>query len=119
MYVDVSSSMNVRSATNACPLGYQMPACFMAAVRHNRPTIIIYGGTIQPGNRHLDCPSLGKKSGDPISLGDTFESFGALTIGQVSDAEHEDVIRHACPGAGACGGEQRVAVTRKLQTADQ
>lgn len=91
-----------------------MPACFMAAVRHNRPTIIIYGGTIQPGKRHMDCPSLGVKSGDPISLGDTFESFGALTTGKVSGEQHEDVVKHACPGVGACGGELSCFAAREL-----
>lgn len=53
-----------------------MPGCLMAAVRHNRPTIIVYGGTIQAGVRHLDCPAMGYKEGDPVNISDAFESFG-------------------------------------------
>src|SRR4051812_49397952 len=69
-----------------------MPGCFMAAVRHNRPTIIVYGGTIQPGARHLgensafwllkllisliDCPSMGKQKGGTVNISDAFESYG-------------------------------------------
>jgi dihydroxyacid dehydratase/phosphogluconate dehydratase len=48
----------------------------MAAARHNRPTIIVYGGTIQPGVRHVDCPHLGYKAGDTVNISDAFESFG-------------------------------------------
>ncbi|KAJ7902008.1 dihydroxy-acid dehydratase [Mycena olivaceomarginata] len=59
-----------------------MPGCFMAAARHNRPTIIVYGGTIQAGTRHV----------------------GAYMMGKITEEERFDVVRHACPGAGACGG---------------
>ena len=41
-----------------------MPGCMMAAARHNRPTIIVYGGTIQPGVRQVDCPNMGFKKGE-------------------------------------------------------
>ncbi|KAG7446326.1 dihydroxy-acid and 6-phosphogluconate dehydratase [Guyanagaster necrorhizus] len=81
-----------------------MPGCLMAAVRHNRPTVIVYGGTIQAGIRHVDCPSMGYKKGGTVNISDAFESYGAFTIGQISDEERFDVVRHACPGAGACGG---------------
>lgn len=54
----------------------------MAAVRHNKPTVIVYGGTIQAGKRHLDCPAVGAKAGDPLSIGDAFEQFGAYTVGK-------------------------------------
>lgn len=53
-----------------------MPGCFMAAARHNRPTIIVYGGTIQPGIRHVDCPSMGTTKGGKVNISDAFESFG-------------------------------------------
>jgi len=76
----------------------------MAAVRYNRPTIIIYGGTIQVGTRHVDCPSMGYKSGDTVNISDAFESFGAYTVGKITEEQRFDVVRHACPGAGACGG---------------
>ncbi|GLB37650.1 putative dehydratase family protein [Lyophyllum shimeji] len=81
-----------------------MPGCFMAAARHNRPTIIVYGGTIQAGTRHVDCPSMGYKKGGTVNISDAFESYGAYAIGKISDEERFDVVRHACPGAGACGG---------------
>ncbi|KDN37503.1 hypothetical protein RSAG8_10102, partial [Rhizoctonia solani AG-8 WAC10335] len=81
-----------------------MPGCLMAALRHNRPTILVYGGTIQAGIRHVDCPALGFKKGDTVNIADAFESFGAYKTGQISDEERFDVVRHACPGAGACGG---------------
>ncbi|KAJ6587169.1 dihydroxy-acid/6-phosphogluconate dehydratase [Mycena vulgaris] len=81
-----------------------MPGCFMAAARHNRPTIIVYGGTIQAGTRHLDCPSMGYQKGGTVNISDAFESYGAYTVGKITDEERFDVVRHACPGAGACGG---------------
>jgi len=100
-----------------------MPGCLMAAARHNRPTIIIYGGTIQPGVRRIDCPSMGFKQGGTVNISDAFESFGntpfywlklspliyltmkgAFAVGKISEEERFDVVRHACNGAGACGG---------------
>jgi len=101
-----------------------MPGCAIAAFRMNRPTVIIYGGTIQAGVRHVDCPALGFKKGDPVNIGEAFESYGmsstgpytlpniilsslnagAYATGKISDEERLDVIRHACPGSGACGG---------------
>ena len=81
-----------------------MPGCLMAAVRHNRPTIIVYGGTIQPGKRHVDCPAVGAKQGDDMTAVDAFESYGAFVTGKISEEERFDVVRHSCPGPGACGG---------------
>ncbi|KAG8812040.1 hypothetical protein FRC19_003418, partial [Serendipita sp. 401] len=81
-----------------------MPGCAIAAARHNRPTIMIYGGTIQAGRRHLDCPSMGFKKGDTVNIADAFESWGAYTTSKISEEERMDVVRHACPGAGSCGG---------------
>ncbi|PSS38029.1 hypothetical protein PHLCEN_2v114 [Hermanssonia centrifuga] len=81
-----------------------MPGCLMAAARHNRPTIIVYGGTIQPGVRHVDCPALGYKKGDDMTAVDAFESYGAFAVGKISEEERFDVVRHSCPGPGACGG---------------
>jgi dihydroxy-acid dehydratase len=48
----------------------------MAAARHNRPTIIVYGGTIQAGVRQVDCEPLGFKAGDPVNIGQSFETWG-------------------------------------------
>jgi len=76
----------------------------MAAARHNRPTIIVYGGTIQHGVRNVDCPALGHKKGDDMNVADAFESYGAFAVGKISEQERFDVVRYSCPGAGACGG---------------
>lgn len=81
-----------------------MPGCLMAAVRHNRPTIIVYGGTIQPGTRHVDCPAFGAKKGDDMTAVDAFESYGAFVTGKITEEERFDVVRHSCPGPGGCGG---------------
>lgn len=61
----------------------------MAAFRINRPTIIIYGGTIQPGVRHLDCPALGFKKGDPVNIGEAFESYGLSSTESASRTESD------------------------------
>lgn len=90
--------------TRLCRCDKNMPGCLMAAVRHNRPTIIVYGGTIQPGVRHVDCPALGKKAGDNMTAVDAFESYGAFVTGKITEEERFDVVRHSCPGPGACGG---------------
>lgn len=81
-----------------------MPATVMAALRHNRPTICVYGGTIQHGVRKVDCPALGHKQGDDMNIADAFESYGAFAVGKISEEERFDVVRNSCPGAGACGG---------------
>ncbi|KAN0091131.1 Dihydroxy-acid/6-phosphogluconate dehydratase [Tylopilus felleus] len=81
-----------------------MPGVLMAAARHNRPTIIVYGGTIQVGTRHVDCPSMGFKKGGTVNIADAFESYGAYTVGLINDEERLDVVKHSCPGPGACGG---------------
>jgi len=81
-----------------------MPGCAIAAARHNRPTVIVYGGTIQAGQRHVDCPAMGYKKGDTVNISDAFESFGAYTVGKIDDEQRFDVVRHACPGPGSCGG---------------
>ena len=57
-----------------------MPGCLMAAARHNRPTIIVYGGTIQPGVRNVDCAFLGHKKGDNMNVADAYESYGESAL---------------------------------------
>ncbi len=71
-----------------------MPGCVMAMARLNRPSIMIYGGTIKPGffnNEKLDIVS-------------AFQCYGQFIAGQISEDERQEIVRHACPGAGACGG---------------
>ena len=68
-----------------------MPACVMAMARLNRPSVFVYGGTIQPGAKRRDIISV-------------FEAVGAHAGGTVDDAELLEVEQTAIPGPGACGG---------------
>ncbi|MGO4222531.1 dihydroxy-acid dehydratase [Lysobacter sp. TAF61] len=83
-----------------------IPAAAMAAARMDIPTVILYGGTIMPGH----CPSkqgeasLGE-SDRPLTVQDVFEAVGAHSAGRIDDAELHRIESHACPGAGACGGQ--------------
>src|SRR5881398_727128 len=72
-----------------------IPGAAMALLRLNVPGVILYGGSILPG-RH---------NGRDISIQDVFEAVGANARGRMSDAELLDIEDHACPGAGACGGQ--------------
>lgn len=71
-----------------------MPGCLMAMARLNRPSLMIYGGTIQAGKLH-------NKAIDVVSA---FQCYGEFLSGKITDKERKDIIEHACPGAGACGG---------------
>ncbi|VEU20781.1 DEKNAAC101707 [Brettanomyces naardenensis] len=75
-----------------------MPGVLMAFARHNRPSIMVYGGTIQPG--HGTCSGVP----DKLDIVSAFQSYGAYLAKDISEEQREDVIRHACPGPGACGG---------------
>jgi dihydroxy-acid dehydratase len=72
-----------------------MPGCVMAMGRLNRPSIMVYGGTIRAG-----CTT-GHSKLDIVSA---FQSYGQYLAGSISDEERQDIVRHSCPGAGACGG---------------
>jgi dihydroxy-acid dehydratase len=71
-----------------------MPGCLIAMGRLNRPALMVYGGTIKPGH-------LGSRTLDIISA---FQSYGEFIAGKTDDHTRADVIRHSCPGPGACGG---------------
>ena len=71
-----------------------MPGCLMAMGRLNRPSLMIYGGTIKPG--HYKDKTL-----DIVSA---FQSYGEYIAHTIDDDERFQVVRHACPGPGACGG---------------
>lgn len=72
-----------------------MPGVLMAMGRVNRPSIMVYGGTIKPG-----C----SKSGATIDIVSAFQAYGQYITGQITEEQRYDIIRHACPGQGACGG---------------
>jgi dihydroxy-acid dehydratase len=71
-----------------------MPGSVMAMARLNRPSIMVYGGTIRPG----------KLNGEDLDVVSAFESYGQYLSDDISKEEMKEVLRHACPGAGACGG---------------
>jgi dihydroxy-acid dehydratase len=66
----------------------------MAMGRLNRPAIMVYGGTIAAGHYQ----------GQDLNIVSAFEALGQKIAGQLSEADFKGIIRHACPGAGACGG---------------
>ena len=71
-----------------------MPGCLIAMGRLNRPSLMIYGGTIRAGhanNQALDIVS-------------AFQCYGEFIAGRINDAQRREIVRHSCPGAGACGG---------------
>jgi dihydroxy-acid dehydratase len=72
-----------------------IPGAAMALLRLNVPGVILYGGSILPG----------RYKGRDITIQDVFEAVGAHSRGRISDAELRDIEDHACPGAGACGGQ--------------
>ena len=71
-----------------------MPGCVMAMARVNRPALMVYGGTIQPG-----C--LGEEKLDIVSA---FQSYGQYLTKSISDEQRQEIVERSCPGAGACGG---------------
>jgi dihydroxy-acid dehydratase len=73
-----------------------MPGTLMAMARFNRPAIMIYGGTIKPGHSN----KLG-----PVLVSHCFELHGGVANGSVDKETLDEVVKHACPGSGACGGQ--------------
>lgn len=71
-----------------------MPGCVIAMGRLNRPALMIYGGTIRPG-----C-----LNGQKLDVVSAFQSYGEYLAGKITDEQRRAIIRHACPGPGACGG---------------
>lgn len=71
-----------------------MPGMCMAMIRLNRPSIMVYGGTIASGNYKE------KK----LNIVSAFEALGEKYAGKISDEDYKGIIKNACPGAGACGG---------------
>ena len=71
-----------------------MPGALMAMIRLNRPSILVYGGTIASGC-HND---------KPLDVVSAFEAWGQKVAGTIDNKEYKEIIKKACPGAGACGG---------------
>jgi dihydroxy-acid dehydratase len=73
-----------------------MPGVIIAMGRLNRPALMIYGGTIKPGYTTTDHK--------PVDIVSAFQSYGQFLAGRIDESERQDVVTHACPGPGACGG---------------
>lgn len=71
-----------------------MPGCLIAMGRLNRPAIMVYGGTIKPGNYR----------NEKLDIVSAFQCYGQYLSGEISDEERGEIVRRSCPGAGACGG---------------
>ena len=71
-----------------------MPGSVIAMARLNRPALMVYGGTIRAGFAQ----------GKPRDIISAFQSYGEYLAGTITDEQRLDIVRHACPGAGACGG---------------
>jgi len=71
-----------------------MPGALIAMGRLNRPAIMVYGGTIKPGNLN----------GQTLDIVSAFQSYGEYLAGKINDDERQAIVEKSCPGAGACGG---------------
>ncbi|KAJ5777605.1 dihydroxy-acid dehydratase [Penicillium odoratum] len=74
-----------------------MPGVMMAMGRINRPSLMVYGGSIKPG-----CAVT--QGGEDIDIVSAFQAYGQFIAKEITEPQRFDVIRHACPGEGACGG---------------
>lgn len=74
-----------------------MPGVLMAMGRVNRPSLMVYGGTIKPG-----CAAT--QNNADIDIVSAFQAYGQFLTKEITEPQRFDVIRHACPGEGACGG---------------
>src|SRR5260221_7594455 len=87
-----AASVDGLIAIGACDKN--MPGAMIAIARLNIPSIFVYGGTIKPGHHN----------GEDLTIVSTFEAVGQYCAHRISEEELLEVERHACPGAGACGG---------------
>ncbi len=71
-----------------------MPGCVMAMARLNRPSIMVYGGSIKPGHHN----------GAKLDIISAFQAYGQFIVETITDDERQQIIEKSCPGAGACGG---------------
>ncbi|PJZ47003.1 dihydroxy-acid dehydratase [Leptospira brenneri] len=71
-----------------------MPGAIMAMARLNRPSIMVYGGTINGGHH----------KGEKLNIVSAFEAYGKKINGKITEEDFKEVIKNSCPGPGACGG---------------
>jgi len=90
----VVQAMNYDGLVSVVGCDKNMPGALMAMIRLNRPSVMVYGGTIASGcykDKKLDVVS-------------AFEAWGEKVAGTMNEEDYKGVIQNACPGAGACGG---------------
>ena len=93
----IETACNAQSMDGVVAVGgcdKNMPGAMIAIARMNIPAIFVYGGTIKPG----------RYNGKDLTLVSAFEAVGRFSAHQIDEAELLEVERHACPGAGSCGG---------------
>jgi len=71
-----------------------MPGVVIAMGRINRPSLMVYGGTIKPGHWHNQT----------LDIVTAFQSYGEFIAGKIDDKDRQQIVEHTCPGPGACGG---------------
>ncbi len=71
-----------------------MPGVVIAMGRINRPSLMVYGGTIKPGHWHNET----------LDIVSAFQSYGEFIAGKIDDQSRQQIVEHTCPGPGACGG---------------
>ncbi len=93
--IETNASSQYYDALVAIPgCDKNMPGSIMAMGRLNRPSIMLYGGTIAPGHY----------KGEDLNIVSAFEALGQKIAGNLDEADFKGIVRHSCPGAGACGG---------------
>ncbi len=93
--IETNASSQYYDAIVAIPgCDKNMPGSIIAMGRLNRPGIMLYGGTIAPGHY----------KGEDLNIVSAFEALGQKIAGNLDEADFKGIVRHACPGAGACGG---------------
>lgn len=93
----IETACNAQSMDGVLAIGgcdKNMPGAMLAMARMNIPAIFVYGGTIRPG----------QYNGRDLTVVSSFEAVGQIAAGKIDDAELLAIEKHACPGAGSCGG---------------
>jgi len=91
----VAGGHSLDAVVMLCGCDKTIPGTIMAMARLNVPAVVLYGGSIAPG----------RFEGHDVTIQDVFEGVGAHAAGRMTDAQLLDLENHACPGAGACGGQ--------------
>ncbi|HEV8632048.1 MAG TPA: dihydroxy-acid dehydratase [Thermoanaerobaculia bacterium] len=93
--LETASGAHFHDAIVAVPgCDKNMPGCLIAMARLDRPALMVYGGTIRAG----------RWNGRVLDVVSAFQSYGEHLAGRIDEEERRAIVRHACPGAGACGG---------------